>query len=245
MSPRSTSSALPSHRAINPSAELVDRLIDALVPDHAKGKQDRDWWNGRLRSIAYHEAGHAVVIALLFAPETIEFVTVDATLDTTETNMGFVRCSRMLRRVPRLLNLGPKDLGRDVSLLMKRTVLMANGTVAYAGVAAEFPSGLGDTHELGWILKQENPDDYVGSVNDVFADIWENCSGDRESFEVFAAEYGRPRPANRWHAPSWDRARRLVSAHWKAVDELAEALLLRGTLKGYEVVAITDQEETP
>ena len=77
-----------------------------------------------------------------------------------------------------------------------------------AGVAAQFP---------------DVPPDF--EYDDEHEELWQRSEGDPVSLEWKAEEMGRRRPANRWHIPSWNRARKLVDRCTSHVDAMELQLL--------------------
>lgn len=159
---------------------------------------------------AMHEAGHAVVGAVLYPPGTVVFATLEPLLDYDATCSGFVRVKG-----------GPIDRGE----------FSAHGVFCYAGVAAEFPSfnlqdGLPDMDFSEPVDVEEIPGS--SEAEDVFCELWERSEDDRR----------RLPGADHWQLDWWLSAHRLVNQHLNSVQEVARRLYEDGFVAGPRIEEI-------
>jgi hypothetical protein len=224
-SERGGSPCLRSDLPISP--DLVDRTLDTLlgILPSSRGRLSQQAVEDKLRHAAYHESGHAVGAVHAYGPERVEFATIEPDAERAHDIEGFVRV-RMLE-------------GMGLAVLQdwqRKEELRAHELHCYAGVAAQYPDL--DLEELDFVDLSGREDDQAFEDDETFGPIWEGSAGDRAGLAEYAAKLGYERPTNRWHMPSWNRARRFVGERWLAIEAVAAALLMRGTLSGEEVERI-------
>lgn len=182
---------------------------------------------------ARHEAGHAVVIALLYPRGALEFAARGP--DPGSRVLGCIGLDPLAALGFSTLNPRWPLSALLPSTRWKRRMLAAFGTICYAGVAAEHRTSLARL-EARAIDSERSIEDPVDDA--VFGQLWEHSERDRVNLATFAQHLGLLRPANHWHAPSWKRAQRLLSDHCVAVDAIEDELLARRTVTRTRVEAL-------
>lgn len=173
---------------------------------------------------ARHEAGHAVVAVLLY-PRSLASARIE--VEQRRKCLGVRPLAALGRRASRTPP-GAAD--------WKRRVLTAFGTACYAGIAAEFPEADLEHLEARSIDLHQPIEEPV--EDERFGPLWAASGLDRANLARFAEALGLSRPTNRWHGPSWERARHLISGHSAGLEAIAAELLSRGSLTGIHVEAL-------
>ena len=193
--------------------ELAERLASRVYPQARR----RPTWRVQGRTLAIHEAGHAVALELTGRRCT------GATIDGRHAARGAAGQVWTTSRVPRELVAPQAPLER--AIFPESRALLACWAAAYlAGRQAECIAR--DFDPCGW-LGEDAPDD-------------------REAAFMLSAGFGRM-AGSAPRAGCEDLARRMLLAHWDQVEAVAELLLRDKTVTGAAIRAamrVTEQSRS-
>lgn len=183
--------------------------------------------------VAYHEAGHAVVLIELYPEQGIGFVTVDPQRAEAElcryeppaansTVLGATKHNWMLPRSlrARLRRRSVLDAHEQPRKSVRREVLDEHGVYCCGGLAAE---------HLAARRRRPIVSSDLGS---------DGFSHDREAIGRYARVLEIEVPGVRRVVNYANHALEILRKRWPAVEALAQALLDGGTLQGQEVARI-------
>ncbi len=180
-----------------------------------------------IESLAYHEAGHAVVCFVLYGEQVIKSVSLYdregiSGHTSTYSRLPIPLVCRPPMGAPRRGN--PAPVSPDA-------ILDAHGVWCYAGLAAEQLRSDDGLDASAGLRAQEARCDLATLTPAQHR----RCRIDREGLAEMAGIMAATRSAEEFFMEYWREARRLLGRHWAAVDALAQELIDKTSLHGDRV----------
>ena len=182
--------------------------------------------NNALARVAYREAGRATICEILYGPNVLKHAIIDAEAGEGEV----VTFSGM----PLPIDCRPpagRRRGEQVGVVPEK-LIDSHGVFAYAGIASE---------RIALTRGRFDPINLEAELS------WGRWLGaarrSRDELARIAKLIGLERPSEQFYSEYCDEAERLLGPVWNTVEDLAEALLEKGELKGHHVDRLVHGEE--